>query len=101
MKQEPRRRYDAEFKRDAVRLSEEPGKMVTEVARDLGIEAKILYRWRKDKRLRGETAFPGHGRLGLTAEQRNVRELEKQLRDVTLERDILKKAVAIFSKTPK
>lgn len=101
MKQEARRRYDVEFKRDAVRLSEEPGKMVAEVARDLGIDVKILYRWRKDKRLLGETAFPGHGRLGLTGEQRKVRELEKRLRDVTLERDILKKAVAIFSKTPK
>jgi transposase-like protein len=46
-------------------------------------------------------AFPGHGRLSLTAEQKKFRELEKRLRDVTLERDILKKAVAIFSKTPK
>jgi transposase len=101
MQQEARRRYDAEFKRDAVRLSEEAGKTVTEVARDLGIDVKILYRWRKDKRLQGEMAFPGHGRLSLTAEQKKFRELEKRLRDVTLERDILKKAVAIFSKTPK
>ena len=101
MEKDQRRQYDTEFKRDAVRLSEEPGKKVVEVAENLGIDVKRLYRWRKEKRLRGEVAFPGSGHLGLTEEQQKVRDLEKQLRDVTMERDILKKAVAIFSKTPK
>jgi transposase len=95
-----RRRYDADFKRNAVRLSEEPGRKATEVARDLGISDKVLYKWRSDQRLRGAAAFPGHGRLGLTMEEQKVRDLERRLADVTMERDILKKAVAIFSKTP-
>jgi len=100
MEKESRRRYDAEFKRDAVRLCEDPGQACTQVAHDLGIDVTRLYKWRKDRRLRGEAAFPGHGRLGLTPQEQQVRELEKKLRDITLERDILKKAVAIFSKTP-
>lgn len=95
-----RRRYDAEFKRDAVRLTEESGKKIVEVARDLGIAVKLLYRWRMDCHLSREIAFPGHGRQGLTNTEQNVRDLEKRLADVALERDILKKAVAIFSKTP-
>lgn len=95
-----RRRYDAEFKRNAIRLTEEPGRKVVEVARDLGITDKLLYRWRADKRLRGELAFPGYGRVNLPPEEQKVRDLEKRLADVTLERDILKKAIAIFSKTP-
>lgn len=95
-----RRRYDAEFKRDAVRLTEESGKKVVEVARDLGIAAKLLYRWRMENHLSREVSFPGHGRKGLTNVEQKVRDLEKRLADVTLERDILKKAVAIFSKAP-
>jgi transposase-like protein len=95
-----RRRYDAEFKRDAVRLTEESGKKVVEVARDLGIAVKLLYKWRMDSHLSREVAFPGHGHPRLTHEEQTVRELEKRLVDVTLERDILKKAVAIFSRTP-
>lgn len=101
MVQGPNRQYDAEFKREAVRLCEESDKNPAQIARDLGIDPKRLYKWRKDKRLRGEVAFPGHGREALTPEQRRIREVEKELRDVTLERDILKKAVAIFSKAPK
>jgi transposase-like protein len=95
-----RRRYDEEFKRNAVALSDEPGRKVVAVARNLGVTVKLLYRWRMESQARGVTAFPGHGRLGLTVEEQRVRDLEKQLADVTLERDILKKAVAIFSKTP-
>jgi transposase len=53
-----------------------------------------------DCHLSREVAFPGHGRQGLTNAEQMVRDLEKRLADVTLERDILKKAVAIFSKAP-
>jgi transposase len=94
------RRYDKDFKRNAVKLSEEPGRTVVEVARNLGITEKILYKWRKKERLRGKVAFPGKGYVSLTAEEQKVRDLEKRLTDVTMERDILKKAVAIFSKAP-
>ena len=98
---ETRRNYDKEFKQDAVNLSLEPGKTVIQVAESLGIASHILYRWRREAKAQGGLAFPGKGREALTPEQRKIRELEAKLRDAELERDILKKAVGIFSKTPK
>jgi transposase-like protein len=98
---EGRRKFDSEFKRSAVLLTEEPGRKIAEVARNLGIHENVLYRWKKEKRKLGQIAFPGHGRMALTPDQERIQQLEKQLADATLERDILKKAVAIFSKTPK
>ncbi len=47
----------------------------------------------------GEGSFPGNGNLKLTAEQEKIHELEKKLKDAELERDILKKAIGIFSKS--
>jgi len=93
-----RRKYDPEFKRNAVLMTEETGRTVKEVARDLGISADLLYRWRVSYRERKELAFPGNGKEALTPEEARVRELEKRLRELELERDILKKAVAIFSR---
>ncbi len=96
-----RRRYDAEFKRDAVNHLETSGKSVLKVASDLGISKDLLYRWRVEARDRGDIAFPGKGRQGLTESEKEVYELKKQLKDAQEERDILKKAVAIFSKASK
>lgn len=96
-----RRTYDSDFKRDAVKLSYEPDKTVKEVAHNLGIKAELLTKWRKDYRKQGILAFPGKGIEALTPEQKEIRELKKQLKDVQIERDILKKAVGIFSKAPK
>lgn len=96
-----RRSYDAEFKKNAIRLSNEPGRSVPEVAQALGIDSQLLYRWRSTFNKNKELAFPGKGIEALTPDQRRIRELEKQLRDVEIERDILKKAVGIFSKNSK
>ncbi len=96
-----RRTYDAEFKRDAVRLVEESGRSVSEVAESLGIGVDLIYRWRRELRRQEHVAFPGQGKQALTDGQRRLRELEKKLRDAELDRDILKKALAIFSKAPK
>ena len=95
-----RRSYSNEFKHNAVALSEHPGRQVSEVAEKLGITEQILTRWRREQRRRGEFSFPGNGRQAFNEEQTRIRELEKQLRDVEMERDILKKAVAIFSRQP-
>ena len=46
-----------------------------------------------------EGAFPGHGNPKMTAEQKEIAKLKKELREAKLERDILKKAVSIFSKS--
>ena len=96
-----RRKYDPDFKRNAVLLSEEPGRSVTEVAESLGVHSDLIYRWRRQMRDRGELAFPGNGKVALTADQKRIRELEKKLKDTEMERDILKKAMAIFSRTSK
>ena len=99
--QSSRRKHDADFKRNAVALSNESGRTVAEVADGLGISAKSLYRWRRELRMHGHIAFPGNGNVTLTDQQRHIKELEKKLIDVAMERDILKKALAIFSKAPK
>ena len=97
-----RRTYDRDFKRSAVLLCDEPGRTVAEVAENLGIAKDLLYRWRREYRLaNGKPAFPGNGNEALTEEQKRIRELEKELRETQMERDILKKAMAIFSKAPK
>jgi transposase len=96
-----RRKYDSDFKRNAVLLSEDPERSASEVAENLGIASDLLYRWRREYRAKTDLAFPGHGREGLTAQEQKIRELEKKLKDVEMERDILKKAMAIFSRAPK
>jgi len=101
MSEQRRRRYDAEFKKNAIALSEEPGRSISEVEQSLGISQGLIYKWKKQLDNQGSLAFPGKGIEALTPEQKKIRELEKQLRDSEIEREILKKAVAIFSKTPK
>jgi len=93
-----RRHYDAEFKREALRLLETSGKRVEELARDLGIHASLLWRWRRKARAvgPGEEAFPGQGKR-LSAED-EVERLRRELEQVKLERDFLKKAAAYFAK---
>lgn len=96
-----RRQYDPEFKRNAVALALEPGKVQANVARSLGIHPRLLSRWVSESKEHGNNAFSGNGTPILTEEQRRIRELESRLKDAEIERDILKKAVAIFSKAPK
>ena len=98
MSVQQRRKYDPDFKRNSVQLTEEPGRTVTDVAENLGISKDLLYRWRRAQRVNKDLAFPGNGREALTAQQQKIRELEKRLKNAEMERDILKKAMAIFSR---
>lgn len=93
-----RRVYDREFKLEALRLVA-GGKRATEVARDLGIHVNLIYNWQKQLVDDPAHAFPGHGKLKPQDEQ--LRRLERELADVKEERDILKKALAIFSRRPR
>ena len=95
-----KRQFTQEFKKEAVEYSLSSGKTVEEVARDLGVSPHNLTRWRKEYRKRGELAFPGHGKENLTPQEEKVRRLQKDLQDTQIERDILKKALAIFTKKP-
>ncbi len=84
-----RRRYDPDFNRNAVRLTEEPGRTVIEVADNLGISKDLLEKWRRELRLKQGIAYPGHGREALTEQDKRIKELEKKLKDAEMERDIL------------
>ena len=90
-----RRRYDRAFKVEAVRLVTEERRKVTEVARNLGINPNQLHRWKRMLSEEGQLAFPGKGHL--LPDQEELRRLRRELADVTEERDILKKALAVFS----
>ena len=88
-----KKRFDRDFKISAVKMVTQEGHKASEVARSLGIHPNQLYNWRKKFSDNGEKAFPGKGHLT------EISALRKQLREVEMERDILKKAVGIFSKT--
>ena len=94
--QRSRRSYDAEFKRDAVKLVTEGGRRASEVAKGLGINENLIYRWIKQHAEDPRNSFPGKGRL--KPEDEELRQLKKELQDAKEERDILKKVVGIFSK---
>ena len=86
------KRFDRDFKISAVKMVTEGGHKASEVARSLGIHQNQLYNWKRKFSDQGDKAFPGKGHLTELAA------LRRQLRDVEMERDILKKAVGIFSK---
>jgi transposase len=65
--------------------------------RELGLSRGSLYNWRKEVERDGLQAFPGKGRL--KADEAYVRGLERELAIVQQERDILKKALAIFTRS--
>jgi len=88
-----RRQYDEEFKREAVRLTYDPDRTVAGVARDLGMNENNLWRWRRKF---GPDVGIGE-MLGGTAEE-EVKRLRRELARVTEERDILKKALSVFSR---
>jgi transposase len=90
-----RRDYTREFKIEAVHLWQTSGKSATQIEYDLGIGKGCLYRWKRELAKEGENAFPGRGRLAPDQEQ--IRQLERENKTLRQERDILKKAVAIFS----
>ena len=95
-----RRTYSEEFKKNAVEHSMTSEKSVEEIARDLRVAHSNLRRWRAQYRKNGELAFPGNGKQRLTPQEEEMRRLKKELYNVRQERDILKKALAIFSKKP-
>ena len=88
--------YNPEFKKEAVRLFLKKEKSASEIAKDLGISAWSLYQWRDQYEKDAELAFPGKGHL--KPEDEEMRRLQRENAILKEERDILKKALAIFSK---
>jgi transposase len=87
-----KKRFDRDFKISAVKMVTEGGHKATEVARSLGIHQNQLYNWKRKFSDQGDKAFPGKAHLT------DLAALQRKLREVEMERDILKKAVSIFSK---
>jgi len=96
---ETRRKFSREFKIEAVRLVVEGGQSIAETARELGINANLLGRWKQQLTENGEQAFPGKGRMKPLEEE--VRRLQRELKRVRQERDFLKKATAFFARENK
>ena len=92
------KRYDLEFKLEAVRMASESGVTNREVERRLGIGQGVLSRWKRELKDDDAQAFPGKGHL--KPENEEVRLLKRENERLRRERDILKKAVAIFSTDP-
>lgn len=93
------RKYDKQFKEEAVKLVTEGGRQVTETARSLGIHENLLRTWKRKYKEDPAGSFPGKGRL--KAEDEEFRKLQKENASLKEDREILKKALAIFSKHPK
>jgi transposase len=90
-----RRTFTAEFKREAVRLVTEERHQLSEVARDLELDPKMLRRWRDELVQDGSCAFPGKGHQ--KPEQEELQRLHREIERLRQEREILKKALTIFS----
>jgi transposase len=94
-----RRRFTAEFKREAVRQAQQPGVSSAKVAQDLGLNANMLRRWVRQFGTGKWKATPGKPLK--TEQQLEIERLRRELAKAQTERDILKKAVAYFAKDPK
>ncbi len=90
-----RRSFSREFKMEAVRMDTEGGHRLAKVARDLDIRPDMLRRWRRQLEGDPEQAFPGVRQR--KARDEEMWQLRRTLDRVTMERDILKKALGIVS----
>ena len=90
-----RRKYSKEFKEEAVKLVLEQGYSVSEAARNLGVHANLLGRWKRDYEDDGNAALHSDSSVAMRAELNRLRKENKRLK---MEREILKKAAAFFAK---
>jgi transposase len=93
------KKYSKEFKIDAISLVSEQGYSQTEAAKSLGIDQRLISRWIKEQTKEEEQAFRGNGKL--TEEQLEIRRLREEVKRLTMEKEILKKATAFFAKEMK
>jgi transposase len=89
-----RRRFSAEYKREAVAMLDAPGVSASQIATELGIGANVLGRWRRELRQEQDQAFRGNGR----PRDEDLALLRRELARVTKERDFLREAAAFFAR---
>lgn len=95
-----RKQYTKEYKLDAISLVLNQGHTTTEVSRSLEINANMLRRWIREYRGDdADQAFWGNGKL--TPEQEEIRQLKAQIKQLKLEKQILKEATVFFAKETK
>ena len=90
-----RRRFSAEYKREAVAMLDAPGVSIGQIAAELGIGATVLGRWRRELRQEPIQAFVGNGR----PRDEELTQLRRELSRVTKERDFLREAATFFART--
>jgi transposase len=91
-----RRTFTREFKVEAVRRITDQGKSLAEVARELDLGESMLRAWKQALATEGGGAFPGKGNP--PAHEEELRRLRAEVKRLTMERDILKKATAFFAR---
>jgi transposase len=91
-----RRRFTREFKLEVVRQLAS-GRRQADVARELGVDAQVIRRWKDQVKIDAATAFPGNGRRARKEEE--LQRLRREVTQLRAERDFLKKAAAFFAKT--
>ena len=96
---ETRKQYSKEFKLDAISLVLDQGFTRKEAAAGLEIDRQMLGRWIKESRCEDNQAFRGNGKL--TPELGELKKLRTQVKQLEMEREILKKATAFFAKETK
>ncbi|NCC70570.1 hypothetical protein EOM09_03230 [bacterium] len=85
--------YDLEFKKDVVRLSYEGTKTIVQLSKDLGVSQKNIYRWRNELEDKGLIKIE----QSVLDQAQELRRLRRENAEIKEERDILKKAMAIFT----
>ena len=89
-----RKKYDKQFKLDTLELVKDSHKSIAEIAEGLGIHKDLIYRWKKEYAHDSKHVFSGQG----NPRDAEIARLKKENAELRMERDILKKAMAIFSK---
>jgi len=92
-----RRKYSAEFKREAVALANQPGVTRAQIARELEINPNMITRWQRELSANGSKAFLGQG----VARDEEMASLKRKVNRLRKERDFLREAATFFAKSPK
>ena len=95
MSSKTRWQYTEDLKAEAMRLVQESGQSVAQVAQNLGIADHLLYRWRAEQQ---QAEHQGHTRQSMRAEQDELARLRRENATLKQERDFLKRAAVFFTK---
>lgn len=95
-----RRKYDPTFKNDAVQRVLRTGKSCSEVAQELGIRPDLVSRWQREYFAKEDQKVSSTDEMKPSEMARELREARREIEDLQEQRDILKKALRIFSQVP-